>query len=161
MNVTFFDTLFTLIVILSASAGAVRGLIREVFGKLAVVLAVLAAISFFGVLAVQLAAVIPNPVGASVVAFLILFVVTFIVVKIVQLLLGAVFRGEILGSLNRTLGFFFGALEGLVLVALILLVSTVQPWFAELRETMYACFYWHLLGGFLGVSVTYVRGMVA
>lgn len=161
MNVTFFDTLFTLIVILSASVGAVRGLIREVFGKLAVVLAVLVAISFFGVLAVQLAAVIPNPIGASAVAFLLLFVVTFIVVKIVQLMLGAVFRGEILGSLNRTLGFFFGALEGLVLVALILLVSTVQPWFAELRETMYACFYWHLLGGFLGLSVSYVRGMVA
>lgn len=161
MNVTFVDTLFTLIVILSASVGAVRGLIREVFGKLAVVLAVLVAISFFGVLAVQLAAVISNPLGASAVAFLLLFVVTFIVVKIVQLMLGAVFRGEILGSLNRTLGFFFGALEGLVLVALILLVSTVQPWFAELRETMYACFYWHLLGGFLGLSVSYVRGMVA
>lgn len=161
MMFTFVDLLFTLVVILFALAGAVRGLIREVFGKLAVVLAVLVAISFFGVLAVQLSAVIPNPIGASVVAFLLLFVVTFIVVKVVQLLLGAVFRGEILGSLNRTLGFFFGALEGLVLVALILLVGTVQPWFAGLRETMYACLYWRVLGGFLGLSVNYVRGMIA
>ncbi len=161
MTFTFIDALFTALIVLFALAGAIRGLIREVFGKLAVVLAVLVAISFFGVLAVQLAAVIPNPIGASVVAFLLLFVVTFIVVKIVQLMLGAVFRGEILGSLNRTLGFFFGALEGLVLVALFLLMGTVQPWFAGLRETLAACFYWHVLGGFLGVSVAYVRGMIA
>lgn len=160
MNFTFIDALFTLLIVLFAVVGAVRGLIREVFSKLAVVLAIAVAVGFFGALAVQLRDAIPHPLGASAVAFLLLFVVTFIAVKVVQLLLGALFKGEILGSLNRTLGFFFGAFEGLVLVALFLLVCTVQPWIAGLRATMLASFYWHVLGGFLSLSVGYVRGML-
>lgn len=161
MTFTFIDALFTGVIVLFAIVGAIHGLIKEVFSKLAVVLAIVVAISFFGVVSVQLKDVIANPIGASVVAFLLLFVGTFIIVKIVQLLLGALFSGEILGSLNRTLGFFFGALEGVVLVALILLVCTAQPWIVALKETMQTCLYWQLLGGFLGISMNYVRGALA
>ena len=63
-----------------------------------------------------------------VLAFLLLFIATYIIIKVVEKILGWIFKGEILKSLDRSLGFLFGLVEGVLVVALILLILNVQPW---------------------------------
>ena len=52
----------------------------------------------------------------------------FICVKLIQISAEKLFSGRILKQLDRTLGFFFGLLEGCAVVALLCFVLQVQPW---------------------------------
>ena len=140
---------------------AAHGFIKDLFSKLAVILGIVVAVSFFGKLAPFIEQVIHNKAVATVVAFLLLFIATYLLVKIVQQLVGAAFRGEILRGLDRTLGFVFGALEGIVVVSIVLILVNAQPWFPRMAESVTdGSFYWKVLGGILDQPISYVRGML-
>ena len=161
MTLTFIDIVFTIIVLLFAVIAAAHGFIKELFSKLAVILGIVVAISFFARLSPYMEQVIHNKAVATVVSFLLLFVATYLLVKIIQQLVGAAFRGEILRGLDRTLGFVFGAVEGLVVVSLILILVNAQPWFPKVTEAVTdGSFYGKLLGGILEQPTAYVRGML-
>ena len=66
---------------------------------------------------------------ANIFAFVLVFILVFLIVKVIQQVVGKIFEGKILGQLNRLLGFAFGIVEGLAIVALVLIILTVQPWF--------------------------------
>ncbi|MBQ7158220.1 MAG: CvpA family protein [Treponema sp.] len=161
MTLTFIDVVFSIIVLLFAVIAAAHGFIKELFSKLAVILGIVVAVSFFGKLAPFIEQVIHNKAVATVVAFLLLFIATYLLVKIVQQLVGAAFRGEILRGLDRTLGFVFGALEGIVVVSIVLILVNAQPWFPRMAESVTdGSFYWKVLGGILDQPISYVRGML-
>jgi membrane protein required for colicin V production len=71
---------------------------------------------------------IPVMLLTNVLAFLLIFVATYVIIKLVEKILGWIFKGEILKSLDRSLGFLLGLIEGVVIVALIVLLLNVQPW---------------------------------
>ena len=161
MTLTFIDIVFSIIVLFLAVIAAAHGFIKELFSKLAVILGIVVSVSFFGRLTPYIEQVIHNKAVATVVSFLLLFVATYLLVKIIQQLVGSAFKGEILRGLDRTLGFVFGVLEGLIVVSLVLILVNAQPWFPRVTESVTdGSFYWRILGGFLEQPIGYVRGML-
>ena len=65
----------------------------------------------------------------KVLGFISVFVIVFLIIKIIQVIISKLFSFSILKSLDRTLGFFFGIVEGFALVALIIFVLNIQPFF--------------------------------
>ncbi len=128
MSLAVIDIVFLMLVLVMAIKGAVNGFIAELFGKAAFLVGLLVGVLFYNDLAAVLAQWIPVAFLSQVVSFLLLFILTFLAIKILQHLLGGLFKGDILGSLNKALGFFLGLAEGVLIVAVILLVLRIQPW---------------------------------
>ena len=80
------------------------------------------------------------PYAANIIAFLLIFVVVFLIIKLVQMIVSKVFEWSILKSLDRTLGFIFGIVEGAAVVCLIIFLLTAQPFF-PVENLLYDSFY--------------------
>ena len=127
MNAFVIDWIFGIIIVIFAISGLIKGFIDNVFGKIAFVAGVLLGYLFYKDIATGLLKDIKVPFAANVIAFLLIFVVVFLVIKIVQMIVARVFQWSILKSLDRTLGFIFGLVEGAVIVCLIIFLLTAQP----------------------------------
>lgn len=75
-----------------------------------------------------------NLVG-SVVLILIGFIVAFILVRIIVAILGRLFKKlndiKIVNAADKTLGFMFGAIEGFLIIGLVLLVVSILPFVSD------------------------------
>ena len=95
-----------------------------------------------------------------VLAFILIFITAFLIVKIIQILIEKAFDGEIMKSLDRVLGFAFGALEGILIVSCIMILVCAQIWFSSAfiaeKSTMY-----HVLSPILEYPISYIRGCLA
>ena len=128
-NIVVIDWIFSIIILIFAISGIIRGFIDNVFGKIAFVAGILLAYLFYKDIATGLLKDIKYSFAANVIAFLLIFVVTFLVIKIIQMIVAKVFQWSILKSLDRTLGFIFGIVEGAAVVCLIIFVLSAQPFF--------------------------------
>ena len=138
----------------------IHGLIKELFGKLAVIAGVVAGFYFCGFLAPYIEKIIKIPAVDIVLAFILVFVTAFLIVKILQIIVGAIFSGEIMKSLDRVLGLIFGAFEGLMLVSCLIILLKAQIWFDSdsiLSNSSLA----RLLLPYLSQPISYIRGMLA
>jgi membrane protein required for colicin V production len=63
------------------------------------------------------------------IAFAAIFLIVFIAIKIIEMTLRSIIEGVRLGGLDRLLGFFFGLVEGIVIVCLLLFLISIQPLF--------------------------------
>ena len=138
----------------------IHGLIKELFGKLAVIAGVVAGFYFCGLLAPHIAKIIKIPAVDVVLAFILIFITAFLVVKIIQIIVGAIFSGEIMRSLDRVLGLAFGAIEGLLIVSCILILLKAQIWFDSdslLSDSTVA----RIILPYLSQPISYIRGMLA
>lgn len=160
MHLTFVDTIFTVIILLFAFIACAHGLIKEIFGKIAVVAAILAALMFCGTLSPYLTGIVNNQAVCTILAFLMIFIAVFILVKVIQVIISGIFSGEILKSLDHVLGFIVGAIEGLIIVSLVFVIVKGQPWF-DLSSLTENSFYWEILSPFLEKPVTAFRGILA
>lgn len=133
MTFTIIDWIFAVVIAIFAIIGLSKGFIDNIFGKLAWILAVICGCFFYDDAAQLVLGSIENQILKSVVAFLMVFVFVFLIVKLVQVIVAKIFEWNILKSLDRTLGFFFGIVEGLVVVGLIIFLFTVQPFFSTER----------------------------
>ena len=129
MDFKLIDIIIILIIFIFAIVGAARGFIKAVFGKLCWILGILGAIFFYRKLSEHMIALVHNQTVSYILCFVLIFVVIFLVVKIIQLIVEKIFGGEIMQGLDRALGFFFGLLEGFVVVFAAIFVLTIQPWF--------------------------------
>ncbi len=129
MEFTIVDWVFSLIILAFAIGGVIKGFIDNVFGKLAFVAGILLGYIFYKDVATGLLKDIKVAFAANIIAFLLIFVVTFLVIKIVQMIVARVFQWSILKSLDRTLGFIFGIVEGGAVVCLLIFLLTAQPFF--------------------------------
>jgi membrane protein required for colicin V production len=119
---------FALVLLFFAVGAAFRGLVRELFGKAAFILGTIAGVLFFHTVATRLAPLVSQPLLATILAFVLCFSLVFVAVKILQHFVKRIFSGDILGSLDHALGFFFGLIEGIVVVWAILWLLQTQPW---------------------------------
>lgn len=140
MTFTIVDWVFSSIILIFAIGGVIKGFIDNVFGKIAFVAGILLGYLFYKDIAVTLLKDVKVPFAANVIAFLLIFVVTFLVIKIVQMIIAKVFEWSILKSLDRTLGFIFGIVEGAALVCLLIFLLTAQPFF-DVRPIFEDSFY--------------------
>lgn len=108
--------------------GLVRGLFKELCSLIGLLGGALLAYRFHGSLADLLlqSVRIPNAV-AVVVAFLAIFLATIVIFAILGHLLSRVVKLVFLGGLNRVAGGFFGLVEGVVLLSVILFALSLRP----------------------------------
>jgi len=144
MSFVTIDWIFSIIILIFAVSGLIKGFIDNVFGKIAFVAGILLAYLFYKDVATGLLKDIKIPVAANIISFLLIFVVTFLVIKIIQMIVAKVFEWSILKSLDRTLGFIFGIVEGIAVVCLIVFLLTAQPFFNT--QTLFeGSFYFNLI----------------
>ena len=148
MSFTMIDWVFSLIILAFAIGGIIKGFIDNIFGKLALVLGIFIAILFYKNIAALLLKDIKFPFAANIIAFLLIFVVVFLIVKIIQMIVSKVFEWSILKSLDRTLGFFFGIVEGAVVICLIIMLLDAQP-FINVNSLFDGSFYYNLVSTLL------------
>ncbi|MGI5057959.1 CvpA family protein [Treponema pectinovorum] len=158
MHFTFIDIVFTILILFLGIMVCVKGFIKELFGKLALVAGIFAGILFSAKLSPYLENFINNKGVCLVLSFVLLFITAFLLVKIIQTIVGGIFGGEILRSLDRLLGFCLGTLEGLLLVCVVLVLIKAQPWF-DLSVITNGSFYWQVLSKFLEKPILAVAGI--
>ncbi|MDR0771133.1 MAG: CvpA family protein [Burkholderiales bacterium] len=116
-------------IVISAVFAAWRGIIRTLFGLLACVLALAAAL----LLTAQMAATIPflknYPLLSTLVSFVLIFVGVLLLVGIPGGLLHRLLRHSGMGFVDRGLGFVFGVARGIVIVLAVLWVVELVPGF--------------------------------
>lgn len=156
MTFAFVDVVFAVIILALAIAGTVKGFVAELFGKAAFVLGLVVAVLFYGRLYPYVLRWISVDFFAQAAAFVLLFVAAFLLVKIAQHVIGSFFQGEIMGGLNRALGFFLGVVEGLLVVAVILIALSAQPWF-DTSGLLDGSFFSSVMSGIIAQPVQYVN----
>lgn len=122
------DCIFFIIILIFAVAAAVKGFIREVLGKASWVLAVVSSILFYAKAGALFPESIKGETLRNILGFVCVFLGVFLVVKLIEVLLSKIFSGEVVGGLNKALGFLFGLAEGFVFVFAVLFLMHVQPW---------------------------------
>ena len=130
MNFMVIDWIFSGIILIFAVVGVIKGFIDNIFGKIAFIAGIILGYFFYKDVAEGLLKDIKVPYAANIIAFLLIFVVTFLIIKIVQMIVSKVFEWSILKSLDRTLGFIFGIVEGAAVVCLLIFLLTAQPFFS-------------------------------
>ena len=160
MTFTFIDIFFFLIIGVFAIISMIHGLRAELFGKLAVIAGLVAGFYFCGLLAPHVEKIIKIPAIDIIVAFIIVFVTTFLIVKIIQIIVSGIFSGEILKSLDKILGLFFGAIEGVLVVSCLLILLKAQIWL-NVDSLLSSSTVANLLLPYLERPVSYIRGMLA
>lgn len=129
MNLAILDIIFGAILLIATVRCAIKGFVAEAMSLAALILGIGAAAIFFA----SGAQLLDNYFGASqwnqVIAFLLIFVIVYVLVKIFERGLKGLLERLHLGSLDRALGLFLGVFEGVVIIAVILIVLRIQPFF--------------------------------
>jgi len=158
----FVDYILIAIVGLSMVLSLWRGFVREVISLIGLVLAFLAASRLSGRAGDYLGQWIDNATIADGAGFAIVFVIVMLIVG----LIGAVIRKLVdiadLTATDRTLGIFFGAARGMLLIALAFLVYTTiskpnSPWLKNSMLTPYAMELGDMLGGVIPEGYPFSR----
>jgi len=125
------DFVFLGIVVLFVLRCAVRGLVSEVMSLAAIVFGFLSALFFFRAAGEFVRArFMPGvAVAPEAIAFAALFIAVFILARILESILRGIIDGFGLNKLDSFLGALLGLAEGLVVVCLVLLLISVQPFF--------------------------------
>lgn len=129
MNFTVIDWIFGVLIVIFAISGLAKGFVESLFNKLSWIGGIIAGCIFYDDVATNILKTVENQVLANVLAFIIIFVVVFLIIKCVQIIISRIFELNILNSLNRVLGFAFGIIEGLAVVALLIFLLDAQPFF--------------------------------
>lgn len=129
MNFASIDICFILIILFFSILCAVRGLVKELFGKASIVFALLGGIFWTPYLEYYMLKFIQNVLVAKILSFLLIFIIIFLLVCIVKHFVEKIFSGEILRGLDRTLGFVFGFLEGLLIVIAVIIAMSWQKFY--------------------------------
>lgn len=152
MTFSFIDVIFIIIMLLFGVICAAKGFIKEVFGKGAIVLGIWFAILFYKKLVPYVSKYIDFKFLSIAIAFLLIFLVVYLVMMIIRQLVSSIFENEIFSSLDKVLGFVFGVLEGLAIVAVILIILSGQTWF-DVSKLLDSSVIYKLLKGIIAVPV--------
>lgn len=159
MNFVVIDYIFCFVIILFAILGVVKGFIDNIFGKLSWILGIIGAFIFYDQVARNVLTGITNHIAANILAFIILFVIIFLIIKMIQVIIGRLFECQVLNSLDRALGFFFGIVEGIAVVALIIFLLCNQPFF-NINNLFDGSFFFSLFNRFLSnVDIGAIQGI--
>ncbi len=122
-----FDLVFITIIFLLVVVSTIKGFINMLFGLGAPVVSFWIAAVFYGSLAQAFAVYITSQMTCIIISYILIFMVSFLILKIVQHIVRSIFDNEILGSLNRVLGFVFGVFAGLAFVIAVIVVLLAVP----------------------------------
>lgn len=139
----FFDYILISIVGLSMVLSIWRGFVREIISVVGLVLAFVIASRISGDAGSLLSSWISNDSLANVVGFVLVFVLVMVVVGLIGAMVRKLIHMADLSATDRTLGVFFGATRGLLLIGVAFLAygayaKADQPWMKKSLLTPYA-----------------------
>jgi len=124
---TVVDALWLVIILVSVAIAAWRGFVREIFSLAAWVLALVVAARLGAPLARTIGDTIADPQIRAVTAFLLLFFVTLLLASLLGVAAYRLVHQSGLKATDRSLGLFFGAVRGIVVVGIVVLVIRGTP----------------------------------
>jgi membrane protein required for colicin V production len=147
----FIDYILITIVGLSMVLALLRGFVREVISLIGLVLAFLIASRISGPTGDYLGQWMPSSTVADIAGFALVFIIVMVVVGLVGGIIRKLVDLAALTATDRTLGIFFGAARGMLLIALCFLVYTSYtkpdaPWLKQSTLTPYAIQLGEMLG---------------
>lgn len=130
-NFSSFDFICLILIIIFTIRCSIRGFISEVMSMASVTLGLLAALYFFrkGGSFIRDRFMPGYKTFPEVIAFIVLFFIVFIIMKIMERLLKEIVQGIKLGKVDRFIGIFFGFVEGVIVVSLVIFIISIQPLF--------------------------------
>ena len=123
------DVFFTVVVLFMTIKAIVRGFVKEFLGLAAIGMGILLGVLFSPLLADFISDNFGHSNWNQVIAFLVIFLVAYILIKIFENGLNALVDKINLEKLDKSLGLFFGIVEGFALVMIIVFIIEVQPIF--------------------------------
>lgn len=131
MEFEIIDVVFAALVALLVIRCVLRGFVEELLSMASGILGLAAAFCFYraGGRFINERYLPDMSVLPQILAFVCIFLIVFGAVKLLAAILKDIITRIQLGGLDRVLGGVFGALEGFILVALILFALTLQPLF--------------------------------
>lgn len=129
MQLAPLDIFFLALIGVASIRAAYRGFVAEVMSVASLVVGIGAAVLLSGRAAALIAQKMGPSVWNKVIAFLVIFILAYLIVKTVERWLEGAVESLSLGGLDHALGFFLGIAEGLLFVAVIVLVLQIQPFF--------------------------------
>ena len=127
MALNWADWVLVAIVLISALISLKRGFIKEVLSLVIWLFAIVLSIMFHEQMAVIMQPYIESPSLRKLVALFSLFVLCLVVGGFFNFLLSQLVHWTGLTGTDRLLGMVFGALRGVVLVVLLMMIRTVLP----------------------------------
>ncbi len=127
MALNWADWILVAIVLISALISLKRGFIKEVLSLVIWLFAIVLSIMFHEQMAVIMQPYIDSPSLRKLVALFSLFVLCLVVGGFFNFLLSQLVHWTGLTGTDRLLGMVFGALRGVVLVVLLMMIRTVLP----------------------------------
>jgi len=158
----FVDYILIAIVGLSMVLSLWRGFVREVISLIGLVAAFLIASRVSGQTGDFLGQWISNGTVADIAGFTLIFVIVMVVVGMIGVIIRRLVDMAALSATDRTLGIFFGAARGMLLIALCFLVYTSYtkpnaPWLKKSMLTPYAIQLGDMLGGMIPQGYPFSR----
>jgi len=151
MELNLFDIVIIAVILLSAVIGLFRGLVREILSLLGWIVAIWVAWVFAPRLAGLFAGFISSTEVQQAAAFILLFLVILVLIAILAHYISKVISASALKTTDRSLGMLFGALRGVLLVALvaILLQTTFlakeQWWLGSALKNYFIQIAWQVI----------------
>lgn len=121
MPITIFDGLLIFVMLISAFLAMIRGFVREVLSIASWAIAFVVAFLFYKQLVPYAKQYISHDMVAQIASGTVIFLVTLIIVSYVTMRVSDYVLDSRIGALDRTLGFVFGAVRGLLLVVVAML----------------------------------------
>lgn len=140
MTIAFIDLIFIIVIIACVLMAVIKGFVASFFGKASFIVGILLGVFFAPQLDVFVAKYINVPYLTTIISFLIIFIFSFLLMRLIQVLIKSLFSGEIMGGLDKALGFFWGVAEGLLIVGVFCVILIVQPFF-DLSELLSKSFF--------------------
>lgn len=143
-ELTAFDVVVGLLVVLLALGGLARGFVGEIVSLLAWVAGIVAVRLFYTPAKALAANLTGTEAGGAIAALVVLFLAGFLIVRILGGKLSDGTKSSIIGPIDRVLGLGFGAAKGVLAAALVFLMAnlvfdTIDPgepspeWLAKAR----------------------------
>lgn len=152
MMLSFLDVFFWIIILVIGVIACAKGFLKEIFGKGAIVAGLWIAFLTYKLLSPYILKFVKYEFLAIALAYLLIFLVVYLLVMVIKTFVSSAFEGEIFKGLDKVLGFIFGMIEGLALVALILVLLCAQPWF-DVSSIFEKSFFYKILKGLIAVPV--------
>lgn len=127
MGLNPLDIIILVIVGINIGVSAWRGLVREIFGLLAIILGiVIASHTYLGV-GIQLNKFLSNSNLANIIGFIVVFLLAAVLLSLVGQILSKVIKILLLGWINSLGGAIFGFIKGGLIVGIILIILSRYP----------------------------------
>ena len=121
MAISLLDGIVLVVMLVSAILAMIRGLVREVLSIGSWIAAALATAYLYEPILPFVKSYVAHDMAAVGITIIGIFVVTLIIVSFITIKISDFVLDSKIGALDRTLGFVFGALRGVVLIAILMI----------------------------------------